>query len=235
MFGKKRILLKVTGEIFCSTGTKTFSNEHLIALIQQIKQLHDTHQFGIVVGGGNIFRGDIQGKQLGMRASMSHYAGMLATMINGIAIQDLLEQHNMPARIFSALNCPEIGAPIMPTSIEQAVDNAQTLIFTGGTGNPFFTTDTNAVLRALQMHATAVWKATNVDGVYTADPKRDGTAQKIDTLTYAHALQMQLGIMDSTAFALAQKNGMPIKIFNIFDQDALLKAAHDDSFGSLIQ
>lgn len=235
MEAKKRILLKLTGEIFLSSDKKTLSPVSLHAIIAQIKQLAPSHQFGIVVGGGNFFRGSIQGKTMGMTPSMGHQVGMLATMMNGIILKDLLEQNDMPTSLFSAIPCPEIGSAISQQAIDNALHKNNTLIFIGGTGNPFFTTDTNAVLRGLQIRAEQIWKGTSVNGVYDADPHKVPTAQLLKTASYHDALNKQLGIMDATAFALAQQHKQCIRVFNIFSPDALIKAATDNSIGSIIQ
>lgn len=231
---KKRILLKLTGEAFLSPEDQTLSAANINSIVAQIKQLSDTHQFGIVVGGGNFFRGRVHGKRLGMTPSVGHQVGMLSTMMNGLIIKDLLEQHGLTTAIFCAITCPQVGSPVAQQTIDAAVGRGQTTIFTGGTGNPFFTTDTTAVLRGLQIHADQIWKGTKVNGVYTADPTKDPHAQLLKKVTYRKALDMQLGIMDSTALALAQAHDQVIRVFDIFQDNALLKATEDASFGSTI-
>ena len=214
--------------------TKQFDIAPFTAIIKQLKQLRATHQFGIVIGGGNIFRGHEKSKQFGITPSIGHQVGMLATIINGLIIKDIIEHHNLAATHFSALSCPELGKPIIHQEIESALQNDHILVFTGGTGNPFFTTDTNAVLRGLQMNTAEVWKGTSVDGVYDKDPGKYTDATLIKQLTYSHAIEQKLGIMDATAFALAQQYKQQIRIFNIFTANALLKAAQNQTFGSTI-
>lgn len=231
---KKRILLKLSGQVLADQTTGQMSVTLLIALIEQIKTLKSTHLFAIVIGGGNLFRGDQQGKKLGITSFVGHQVGMLATMINGVLIKDLCQQHGLTARHLCALSCPEIATSITSQAIQDALTQECMLIFTGGTGNPFFTTDTTAILRALQIEADQVWKGTNVDGIYTTDPHKDPHAHHLQRVSYNNALIQNLGVMDTTAYALAQKHAITIRVFNIFTPNALLLAAQQDHFGSTI-
>lgn len=231
---KKRILIKITGTVFLNREN-SLSVDLFKQIAQQIKQLHATHQFGIVIGGGNFFRGNEHGKRLGLNPSIGHQIGMLATMMNGLMVKDILEQQDLGVSLFCAVPSPEVGAPITHQDIMEALVHNRILIFTGGTGNPFFTTDTTAVLRALQMQADELWKGTRVDGIYSSDPKKDTQAQLLKKVTYRQALQQNLGIMDATAFALAQDHKQKIRVFSIFEPDALLQAAKSPHFGSLIE
>ncbi len=231
---KKRILLKITGEAFLSQDTKKLSAVTITSLIKQMQQLEPTYQFGIVVGGGNFFKGAVEGKQLGMTPSTGHQVGILATMLNGLILKNLLEQQEIKTTIFCALECPQAGEPVTQQGITASVKKDNTMVFTGGTGNPFFTTDTNAVLRGLQIEAAEIWKGTNVDGVYDKDPKKYPDAQRFDTLTYKQAIEDKLGIMDQTAFVLAEQYKQVIRVFNIFTPDALLKVVQDPHFGTRI-
>jgi uridylate kinase len=230
---KQRILCKLTGEIFLDSN-KSLSATMINHVIEQIVILRNSYQFGIVIGGGNFFRGNQQGKKLGISASVGHQVGMLATMMNGLIIKDLLELHGVSTSLFCAMPSPEVGKQISQQSIDTALQSDQTLVFSGGTGNPYFTTDTNAILRALQIDAAQVWKGTHVDGVYNADPKKDPQATLLKSISYDAALQHKLGIMDATAFALAQQYQQKVRIFNIFEPNALIKAAQDPDFGSII-
>lgn len=234
MKSKKTILLKLTGEILRDPDNNALTNHQLNTVASQIKVLSNQYAFGIVVGGGNFFRGNIQGKALGLSSSVGHQIGMLATMMNGLIVKDLFEQHNIPSTLFCAVPTSEVGIPISNQAIKGAMEKGECLIFTGGTGNPFFTTDTTAVLRALQMEAAAVWKGTNVDGIYTADPRKDTSANIIKEITFKDAVLQNLKIMDATAFVLAREYKLPIRVFNIFHKDALVKAAQDSSFGSIV-
>lgn len=226
------ILLKLTGEVLLQPSSHTLNDCLVRSIAQQIKQLESTHRFGIVIGGGNFFRGSVQGAALKLTPSIGHQIGMLATMMNGLIIKDLFEQEGLPSTLFCAVPASEIGAPISHQAIENALLNKKLLIFTGGTGNPFFTTDTTAILRGLQINAAHVWKGTTVDGIYTADPKKDRHAQRLSALSYDQALMEKMGIMDATAIALARQHHLPIKVFNIFDDQAIIRAANDQSFGS---
>lgn len=225
----KRILLKITGSAFT-----TKSHGFITTVINQIKRLSTTHQFGIVVGGGNFFRGDQHGKALQLTPSIGHHIGMLATMMNGLMLYDLATQAQMPTTLFCALSCSQIGTPLAPETVHDALHNNHLLIFSGGIGTPFFTTDTTAVIRGLQMGAQQVWKATSVDGIYDANPADNPQARLLKTVTYADAYNKQLAIMDKTAYTLAAEHAMPIRVFNLFAENALEQAASDIHFGSII-
>lgn len=231
---KMRILLKLTGEIFLDQKQKSLSNVMIQKVIDQIKQLHATHHFGIVVGGGNFFRGDQHGTALGVGGSTGHQIGMLATMMNGLILHDLLIQKGLPTSLLCALSIPEIGKSISTQTIDDALAKNQIMIFTGGTGNPYFTTDTNAVLRALQISADQIWKGTTIDGIYDADPRINAHAKQLKSVSFENALNNTLGIMDTTAYALAQKYKQTIRVFNIFTENALLLAAKNKTFGSIL-
>ncbi len=235
MARNKRILLKLTGNVLVDPNNNQPTSAILQALIDQIKQLHATHQFGIVIGGGNLFRGDQHGTKMGLSQSTGHHVGMLATVMNGLIIKDLLDQCNITNTLFCAFPCPQVAETISHHSLTQALNQGHTLIFSGGTGNPFFTTDTNALLRGLQIQADEVWKGTNVDGIYDKDPNKEKNAQKITHLSYQEALEKQFGIMDTTAYALGKMHKQRIRIFNIFEKDSLLKAAQNKKFGSIIE
>lgn len=234
MNGKKRILLKLTGNALLARDGKTLSIDTISAIAQQIKTLAKTHQFGVVIGGGNFFRGSIQGKQLGLTPAVSHQIGMLATLMNGAIIQDIFEKNDLTTTLFSALQCPQISESISHQAINQALADDRTLIFAGGTGVPFVTTDTNAVIRACQMGAHEVWKATNVDGVYNADPHLVPSAHILKTISYADALKKEIKVVDTTALVLGLENQLTIRVFNVFEKNALLQTADQPFFGSTI-
>lgn len=232
------ILIKLSGEFFCAQDQKScvhdFDYARLKDLANQIKQLCKNHKIGIVVGGGNFFRASKQGKQLKMHQPNADAAGMLATVLNGIILQDLLAQVDLASCVLSAFTIDSMVPRISQQLIDAALSENKVIIFVGGTGNPFFTTDTNAVLRALQMNAKQVWKATKVDGVYSADPKLDKKAKKLKTVGYTQVLEDNLKIIDPTAITLAAENRVKIRVFDIFDKNALLKVAKDSDFGSTI-
>src|SRR3990170_1741163 len=179
MDDQRIILLKITGEALPSVTSSTskapaLDSASLIrAVAQQISALRETHKFAIVIGAGNIFRGSIQGKQLGMRESVSHQVGMLATMLNGLIIKELFDQEGIKTKLLTALDCPSVGDIISPSAISQAHAQNNCIIFVGGTGAPYFTTDTAAIVRGLQIGAHEIWKATNVNGVYTDNPHKN--------------------------------------------------------------
>ncbi len=231
---KKRILLKLTGEVFLAPNKNQPSLTTVNAIITQLKKLSSTHQFGIVIGGGNIFRGKEHGSALGISPSIGHQIGMLGTIMNGLVFYDLLEQRNIASSLLCAIPSPEIGTPISQQTIDKALKQDCCLIFTGGTGNPFFTTDTNAVLRGLQIKADEIWKGTKVDGVYDADPRTHPEARLIKHISYDEALSKKLAIMDATALTLAAQHNCTIRVFNIFTDEPLIRAAQDEQFGSLI-
>jgi uridylate kinase len=231
---KKTILLKLTGELIPHTSLGL--NADLIRSIgHQIKELLCDYNFAVVIGGGNFFRGAQQGPEVAITSQASHYVGMLATMMNGLIIKDIFEQLAINTTLFCGIDCPTVGLPISAQALQRAQKENSCILFAGGTGNPYFTTDTNAVLRALQLNAISLWKGTKVDGIYTADPRVDPCARFVPRLSYDKAISSKVGVMDLVAFALAQQHGLTIRIFNIFIENALLKAAADDRFGSTVQ
>ena len=220
------ILIKLSGEVFCGDFVQT--------LISQIKELKKKFNIGIVVGAGNIFRGNQHGKQLDIKKTTAHTAGMVATIINGLILKDLLEKDGVEAELFSAINCPEVACIIKQSKIDKTLKQNKVLIFTGGTGNPFFTTDTNAVLRALQIGAKQILKGTKVDGIYESDPMENKDSKLLKKLTYKEFLEKELKVMDLTAITLAQEHNLKIKVFNLFEKEALLKVIQNADFGSTI-
>ncbi|MFH0898649.1 MAG: UMP kinase [bacterium] len=229
----KTILLKLSGEVLAYDG-KSINTKLIHSIAQQIKTLQKEIRFGIVIGGGNFFRGGRQGNHYGISRTSADTVGMLATIMNGVILQDLFLSEGLASRVLSALPVPTIVSSISDANIQETQTHNTCIIFAGGTGNPFFTTDTNAVIRALQLNADCLWKATNVDFVYTTDPKTDSSSKPLKKLHYNDVLQQKLQIIDSTAITLAQQHKLPVRIFNIFGQDSLLKAAGASDFGSII-
>jgi len=234
MSTKKRILLKLTGEAFISRQNHNLDPALINKLIAQMKELSPRYQFGIVVGGGNFFRGNQHGTRMGISRAVGHQIGILATLMNGLMLKDLLEQQNIKTSLFTAVTCPEMATSISQQAIETALTQNDVIVFAGGTGNPFFSTDTTAVLRGLQINAEQIWKASHIDGVYTADPKINPDAHIMRDLTYKYALENRLGIMDATAFTLASENKQTIRVFSVFVENALIKATDNPDFGSTI-
>ncbi len=225
---KRLILLKLTGEIFAEQPNQA------IELVTQIKYLNTTHQFAIVIGGGNFWRGNQQGQQFQIRAAIAHQVGLLATVMNALILQEVFWKHDLPTTVLSAVDCPRIAAPVSNNNIRTALSQHHCLIFAGGTGEPFFSTDTAAVVRALQINAHEIWKATNVAGIYTADPRQNSQAKLLKRVSYQEAITQNLQIMDQTAFMLANEHKLPIRIFDLFAPEALIQAAQNSDFGSLL-
>jgi len=223
------VILKLTGNLFLPEHSAT-----LRSTIEQLKYLMQTMNVGIVVGGGNIFRGDEQSVGRGLSSTAGHTIGMLATMMNGVLLHDLLEQATIPSIIMSGLSCPHVGVEPTHDAFKEAFAAGKIIIFAGGTGLPFVTTDTNALVRALQIDAYEVWKATSVDGIYTADPKTDATATKLAVVSYATAREQQLGFIDPVACILAEKHTIPVRVFSIFENNALVRLAQNEPIGSLL-
>lgn len=230
MKAKQRILLKLTGTLLDPQHATLIRN-----VLENLITLQETHQLGIVIGGGNFFRGREHGASLGLRPAAGHTVGMLATMMNGVILKDLMSQKGIRARLLTALTCDAVAHTIRQDAIDDACAADEVIIFAGGTGNPFFTTDTNAIMRALQMQADAVWKATTIDGIYTNDPRVDANATILKHLTHQNAIERAVGIMDTTALTLAQEHRIPIRVFTLFETNALLKAAQSPNIGSIIE
>lgn len=223
----EKIIIKLSGEIF-------YKPELLKNVAIQIKELQKKYIIGLVIGAGNIFRGDQQGKDLNIKKTTGHSCGMIATHINSLILQDLFQQNNIKTSLFSSFNCPLLGCVIKQENINNAINNNSCLIFAGGTGNPFFTTDTTAILRASQMNAKQVWKGTKVDGIYSDDPQKAPDSKFYEKISYEDVIQKQLKIMDITAITLARQNSIQIRVFNIFDNNALLNADKNKNLGSQI-
>jgi len=234
MVEKKKILLKLTGEVFLSNDGTFLSTERIKTITDQINRLSDKYQFGIVVGGGNILRGEKQGKQIGLTPSYGHQTGMLATIINGVILKDTFEQKGLCTCLLSSIFCPQVSEILSDQNIQTALRKNNTIIFVGGTGAPFFTTDTNAIIRGLQMGAAEVWKATGVDGVFDSDPEKNPDAKFLKKIKYSDAISKKLGILDMTAMVMAEKHNLNTRVFNIFKPDALVKTSESEDFGSLI-
>jgi uridylate kinase len=230
----KRILLKISGEAF--TGDTAFGVDKAACqrMAESIKEVVDAKaKVGIVVGGGNIFRGT-QAKEFGFARTPADQIGMLGTMINGLVLQQCLSSIGCPAQVMSALACTSVMETYTWNRALQDLERGIVVIFVGGTGNPYFTTDTAGALRASEMNADVLFKATKVDGIYDKDPLQHPKAVKYDTLTYSEVLAKKLSIMDATAIALCRENRIPIYVFNLFEKGALLRAVLGKGTGSLV-
>lgn len=230
----KRILLKLSGESLM--GDQQFGIEHQAVLhyAEEIKTAVETGaQVAIVIGGGNIFRG-IQATASGMDRVQGDYMGMLATIINSMALQSALEMQGMPTRLMSAIEMKEISEPFIRRRAVRHLEKGRVVIFGAGTGNPYFTTDTAASLRAIEIEADVILKGTRVDGIYTADPEKDKNAKRYDTITFDEAYKKGLQIMDLTAFTLCKENKLPIIVFDINKHGNLKRILQDEKIGTLV-
>ncbi|KAB7652227.1 MULTISPECIES: UMP kinase [Sutterella] len=230
----KRILLKLSGEALMGDDAFGINRQVLQHMIEEIRSVLDLGvQIGIVVGGGNIFRGVALGAT-GMDRATGDYMGMLATVMNAMALQDCCRNNGIEARVQSALHIEQVAEPYIRGKALRHLRLGRVVIFAAGTGNPFMTTDTTAALRGAEVGADIVLKATKVDGIYTADPKKDPTATMYDEITFDHALRTNLKVMDATAFALCREQGLPIKVFNINKKGALRRVVLGEKEGTLV-
>ncbi len=231
----KRILLKLSGESLMGKQEYGISPEMLSQYASEIKQAKDLGvEIAVVIGGGNIFRG-LQGAAKGMDRVQGDYMGMLATIINSMALQAELEQQGIKTELLSGLAIEPICKETSRRRIISHLEEGKVVIIAGGTGNPYFTTDTASTLRAIEMKADVILKGTRVDGVYTSDPEKDPTATKYSSLTYDEALTKKLKIMDLTAFALCQENKMPIYVFDMNTQGNLQKVVKGEHIGTIVE
>ncbi len=231
----KRILLKLSGEALAGPAGFGLDGTVLTRLAQEIKSVHDAGvEMGIVVGGGNFFRGMKAAVEQGMDRSMADYMGMLATVQNSIALQDYLERAGVATRVQSAIDMKEIAEPFIPRRALRHLEKGRIVIFAAGTGNPFFTTDTAAVLRATQIGAQAIFKATDVDGVFDRDPQKFANAVQFDQLSYLDVLDRGLKVLDSTAITLSMDNDLPIVVFNMEVPGNVVRAAMGEEVGTTV-
>ena len=232
----KRIVLKISGEAL-GAGEHGESIDHK-TLVDLCKAIHGVYnsgvQIGLVVGGGNIFRGLAGAKEGGTERSTGDYMGMLATVINGLAMMDQLEKCEVPVRVQSAIPMSKIAEPFILRRAIRHMEKGRVVLFVAGTGNPYFSTDTTAALRASEIGADVLLKATNVDGVYDKDPAKHADAKKYDQVTYDEAMHQRLNIMDSTAFSLCMDNHVPIYVFNMTDPENIIRAVGGKSIGTLV-
>ena len=231
----KRILLKLSGEALAGEQGYGIDPAVLERLAQEIRTIHDLRvQTAIVIGGGNIFRG-LHAAQNGMDRASADYMGMLATVINGLALQGTLERAGLMTRCQSAIDMPAVAEPYIRRRAIRHLEKGRIVIFAAGTGNPFFTTDTAAALRAVEVGAEIIFKATKVDGIYTADPLKDRTAVRLPHITYIDALNRGLRVMDTTAITLCMENKLPIGVFNLNTPGNLLRVVcGDPAVGSYV-
>ena len=230
----KRILLKLSGESLMGSKQFGIDNDRITSYAKQIKEIRDKGvEVAIVIGGGNIFRG-VQAEQGGMDRTHGDYMGMLATMINSMALQAALEAIKVETRLQSAIEMKEISEPFIRRKAVRHLEKGRVVIFGAGTGNPFFTTDSAASLRAIEVNAEVILKGTRVDGIYTADPEKDPTATKFTTITFDEVYAKGLNVMDLTAFTLCKENNLPIVVFDMDTAGTLLKVLTEDHIGTLV-
>jgi uridylate kinase len=231
-----RALLKISGEALAgSAGAAGIDFAVIDRLTDELQQVAKTGvQLGLVVGGGNIVRGATASDK-GMDRVSADYMGMLATVINALALQDILEKKGLDTRVMSAIRMEELAEPYIRRRAVRHLEKGRIVIFAGGTGNPYFSTDTAAVLRALEIEARVILKATNVDGVYTADPKKDATARFLAELTFQEALVNGYAVMDANAFGLCKENRLPIVVFNINQPGATARVLAGERVGTIVQ
>ena len=230
----KRILLKLSGEALMGDDAFGINRATIVRMVQEVAQVVNMGvQVAVVIGGGNIFRG-VAGGSVGMDRATADYMGMLATVMNSLALADAMDKQGLTARVMSAIAIEQIVEPYVRPKALQYLEEGKVVIFAAGTGNPFFTTDTAAALRGAEIGAEVVLKATKVDGVYTADPKKDPTATLYAKISFDEAMSQNLGIMDATAFALCRDQKLPIRVFSIFKNGALRRVVLGQDEGTLV-
>jgi len=229
----KRILLKLSGEVLAGEQKHGIDFNTVETICKSIKQCYEMGvQIGIVVGGGNFWRGRSSGN---MDKTRADHMGMLATVMNSLAIADTLEQMDVPVRVQTSIIMQQIAEPYIRNKAVRHFEKGRVVIFGCGTGNPFFTTDTTAALRAAEINADILFKATNVDGIYDKDPHKFDDAVKFDSLTHSEVLQKGLNVMDSTAAALCKDNAIPILVFNLEDPNNIIKAVSGENIGTIVK
>lgn len=230
----KRILLKLSGEVLAGSQKSGFDFQVIKSLVSQVAEIVELGtEVVLVIGGGNIFRGQAAADE-GMDRVTADYMGMMATIINGHALQDFLEQAGLVTRLQTAIEIKSVAEPFIRRKAFRHLEKKRVVIMAGGTGNPYFTTDTTAALRAVELNADIIFKATKVDGIYEEDPVKNPHARRYSKISYIEAIQKQLKVMDMTAFSLCMDNSMPIQVFDINAKDNLKRAVQGDDVGTLV-
>lgn len=230
----KRILLKLSGEALMGEKQYGIDSQRLSEYAEEIKEVAEKGvEVAIVIGGGNIFRG-LTGAATGMDRVQGDHMGMLATVINGLALQSALEMQGVQTRLQSAIQINEVAEPFIRRRAMRHLEKGRVVIFGGGTGNPYFTTDSAAVLRAIEIEADVILKGTRVDGIYTSDPEKDKNATKFDTISFADVLLKGLKVMDTTAFTLSQENELPIVVFDMNKKGNLMRLVEGENIGTVV-
>ena len=230
----KRILLKLSGEALLGKNSYGIDNDRLVDYASEIKQIHKQGvEIAIVIGGGNIFRG-LSGSKDGIDRVQADYMGMLATVINGLALQNALENIDIPTRLQSAIKMESIAEPFIKRKATRHLEKGRVVIFASGTGNPYFTTDSAAVLRAIEINADVILKGTRVDGIYNEDPEKNKKAIKFDDISFEETIRKGLKIMDTTAFTLSKENELPIVVFDMNTRGNLTKVVMGEKIGTKV-
>ena len=230
-----RILLKLSGEALAGDKGGVFDFDRVNRFSDEVKEVADMGvSVGLVIGGGNIVRGSQLSKN-GMDRVTADYMGMLGTVINALALQDVLERKGLDTRVMTAIRMEELAEPYIRRRALRHLEVGRTVIFAAGTGNPYFSTDTAAALRAIQIKADVIIKATSVDGVYTADPKKDPAAKRYDSLSYREVMVSELGVMDQTAVTLCKENSLPLIVLNIHHEGAVASAVRGERVGTIVR
>lgn len=230
-----RVLLKLSGEALAPQNENGIDPAAAKMISKQIQSVvHLGANLAIVIGGGNIWRGKV-GLELGMDRATADYMGMLATVMNSLALMDALENIGVTTRVQTSIEMRAIAEPYIRRRALRHIEKNRVVIFAGGTGNPYFTTDTAAALRAVEINADLLIKATKVDGIYDSDPKKNPDAKKFDRLTYMDALNKQLQVMDATAISLCMENHMPLMVLNLWEEGSLIKALKGEKVGTLVE
>lgn len=232
----KRIVLKLSGEAIAGSAGFGIDPSTINDMVSEVKEVHDLGiEIAIVVGGGNIWRGNI-GSEMGMERAQADYMGMLATVMNALALQDVLENNGVPTRVQTSIDMRQIAEPYIRRRAERHLEKGRVVIFAGGTGNPYFTTDTTAALRAAEINADVILMAkNNVDGVYDADPKLDASATKFENLTHLDVISKGLKVMDSTASSLSMDNNIPLVVFNLNQPGNIRRVVMGENIGTTVQ
>ena len=229
-----RILLKLSGEALLGKNSYGIDNDRLVVYAEEIKQIHKQGvEIAIVIGGGNIFRG-LTGSKDGIDRVQADYMGMLATVINGLALQNALENMDIPTRLQSAIKMESIAEPFIKRKATRHLEKGRVVIFASGTGNPYFTTDSEAVLRAIEINADVILKGTRVDGIYNEDPEKNKEAVKFDNISFEETIKKGLKIMDTTAFTLSKENELPIIVFDMNTKGNLTRVIMGEKVGTKV-
>ena len=230
-----RILLKLSGEALMGSKDYGIDSDRLSQYASEIKEIvNNGVQVAIVIGGGNIYRG-IQSEGAGFDRVQGDYMGMLATIINGMALQSALEKINVETRLLTAIRMEQVAEPFIRRKSTRHLDKGRVVIFGGGTGNPYFTTDTAAALRAIEIESDIILKGTRVDGIFTSDPEKDPTASMYSNISFDEVFQKELNVMDLTSFTLCKENNLPIRVFNMNVKGNLMKVCLGDNIGTLVK